>query len=94
MKLAFHGSNAANFRADIESLLEAPHEIADLSDALDRPGERSQFETADVIVGVRLGAAEPVPSSVKLYHAPAAGDRRDRSVAAAFGCGAVQLLRP
>jgi phosphoglycerate dehydrogenase-like enzyme len=80
MKLAFHGPNAANFRAGIESLLEGPHEILDLSDALDRPAERSQFESADVIVGVKLGAAEPAPRGVKLYHAPAAGiDAIDRS---------------
>jgi phosphoglycerate dehydrogenase-like enzyme len=80
MKLVFHGRNAWNFRADMESLLEQRHEIADLSDALDRPGERSQFESADVIVGVKLGAAEPVPQSLKLYHAPAAGiDAIDRS---------------
>jgi phosphoglycerate dehydrogenase-like enzyme len=80
MKLAFHGPNAANFRANIESLLEARHEILDLSDALDRSGERSQFETADVIIGVKLGAAEPTPRGVRLYHAPAAGiDAIDRS---------------
>ncbi len=80
MKLAFYGLNAANFRANIESLLEQRHEIVDLSDALDQPGERSQFESADVIIGVKLGATEPVPSGVRLYHAPAAGiDAIDRS---------------
>ena len=73
MKLAFHGSNAASFRANIEELLEDRHDIVDLSDALDRPGERGHFETAEVIVGVKLGAAEPRPGSVRLYHAPAAG---------------------
>jgi phosphoglycerate dehydrogenase-like enzyme len=80
MKLAFHGANAANFRAKIEDLLEARHEIVDLSDALDQPGERGHFERADIIVGVKLGAAEPLPGGARLYHAPAAGiDAIDRS---------------
>jgi phosphoglycerate dehydrogenase-like enzyme len=73
MKIAFHGSNAVNFRTGFENLLDGRHTIFDLSDALDRAGERDQFETADVIVGNKLGAAEPVPKSVRLYHAPAAG---------------------
>jgi phosphoglycerate dehydrogenase-like enzyme len=80
MKLAFHGSNATNFRAKFEELLEDRHEIADLSDALDQPGERNHFETADIIIGVKLGHAEPLPRAVKLYYAPAAGvDAIDRS---------------
>jgi phosphoglycerate dehydrogenase-like enzyme len=80
MKIAFHGANATNFRTGLEALLEERHEILDLSDALDRPGERSHFESADVIIGVKLGAAEPMPRGVRLYHAPAAGvDAIDRS---------------
>lgn len=80
MKIAFHGSNAANFRAGFETLIEGAHTIVDLSDALDQPGERAHYETADVIIGVGLGAAEPAPSAVKLYQAPAAGtDAIDRS---------------
>lgn len=80
MKVAFHGSNAANFRADLEELLEDRHTIVDLSDALDQPGERAHFETADVIIGVKLGPAEPRPEAARLYHAPAAGvDTIDRS---------------
>lgn len=73
MKILFHGGNAANFRAGFEALLSEPHQVIDVSDALDQPGERQHFETADVIVGIRLGAAEPVPAALKLYHAPAAG---------------------
>ena len=73
MKIVFHGGNAANFRKGFEAILGEPHEIIDVSDALDRPGERGHFESADVIVGIRLGAAEPVPAGLKLYHAPAAG---------------------
>jgi phosphoglycerate dehydrogenase-like enzyme len=73
MKIIFHGSNAASFRAGFEAFLNEPHEIVDVSDALDGTGERAHFETADVIVGIRLGAAEPEPSRLKLYHAPAAG---------------------
>ncbi len=73
MKIAFHGSNAANFRENIEDFLEQQHEIVDLSDSLEQPGEQGHFDTADVIVGVKLGATDPQPRSVRLYHAPAAG---------------------
>ena len=54
MKIVFYGNNAANFRQGFEALLEAPHEIIDVTDALDRPGERAHFASADVIVGIRL----------------------------------------
>ena len=73
MKIVFHGGNAANFREGIEAWLDDSHEILTLSDALSRPGERESFAAADVIVGVRLGVAEPVPTRARLYHAPAAG---------------------
>ncbi len=79
MKIVFHGGNAANFRSGFETILGAPknpgqpYEIVDVSDAVDQPGEAEHFETADVIVGIRLGAAEPTPHKLRLYHAPAAG---------------------
>ena len=73
MKIVFHGGNAANFRKGFETLLDGSHEVINTSEALDRPGERAHFETADVIVGIKLGASEPRPQCVKLYHAPAAG---------------------
>jgi phosphoglycerate dehydrogenase-like enzyme len=79
MKIAFHGGNAANFRVGFESILGDPqtpgqaYEIVDLSDPLNQPGERAHFETADVIIGIRLGAAEPQPRKLRLYQAPAAG---------------------
>jgi phosphoglycerate dehydrogenase-like enzyme len=73
MKIVFHGANAANFRGGFETLLGAGHAVVDLSDALDQPGERAHYETADVIVGIKLTATEPAPKAVKLYHAPAAG---------------------
>jgi phosphoglycerate dehydrogenase-like enzyme len=73
MKIAFHGSNAANFREGFAELIPERHEIVDLSDALDQPGEREHFASAHVIVGIRLGTAEPHPGKLRLYHAPAAG---------------------
>lgn len=73
MKIAFHGANAANFRKGFEAMLGGHHEIVDLSDALDRPGEREHFASADVIVGIKLTSADPKPARLKLYHAPAAG---------------------
>ena len=80
MKIVFHGGNAANFRQGFEALLDAPHEIIDVTDALDAPGEKEHFASADVIVGIKLGHAEPAPNRLKLYHAPAAGtDAIDRT---------------
>lgn len=79
MKIVFHGVNAANFREGFEGVLgegQGPgpaYQIVDVSDALDRPGERAHYESANVIVGIRLGAAEPAPRALRLYHAPAAG---------------------
>jgi hypothetical protein len=73
MKIAFHGSNAANFRPGFADLLDGDHEIVDLGDALEHPGEREHFASAEVIVGIRLGATEPYPAKLRLYHAPAAG---------------------
>jgi phosphoglycerate dehydrogenase-like enzyme len=80
MKIVFHGANAANFRQGFETLLDGSHEIVDVADALGKPGEREHFISADVIVGIRLGASEPVPEKLRLYHAPAAGiDAIDRA---------------
>jgi phosphoglycerate dehydrogenase-like enzyme len=73
MKIVFHGANAANFRAGFEDLVDAGHEILDLTDALDRPGERDHFQSADVIVGIRLTPSDPTPLKARLYQAPAAG---------------------
>jgi phosphoglycerate dehydrogenase-like enzyme len=71
--IAFHGSNAANFRQGFDARLAPGHHIVDLSDALDQPGEREAFASADVIVGVKLTADMPRPEKLRLYHAPAAG---------------------
>ena len=73
MNIVFHGVNAANFRTNFDALLDVPHVIVDLSDALDQPGEREHYATADVIIGIKLAGTEPSPQKVKLYHAPAAG---------------------
>lgn len=73
LKIVFHGQNAANFRAGFEGLLGGAHQIVDLSDGLSAPGERTLYENADVIVGIRLDATLPRPQRLQLYHAPAAG---------------------
>lgn len=73
MKIVFHGSNASMFRAGIEDQLESDHDIRTVSDALDAPGEADVFAGADVIVGIRLSAEQPVPEALRLYQAPAAG---------------------
>jgi len=72
-KIAFHGQNASNFRQGFEALIGPSHRIVDLSDALALPGEVAHFESADVVVGIKLDAAMPTPRQLRLYHAPAAG---------------------
>ena len=73
LKIAFHGQNAANFRQNFEALIGADHQIVDLSDGLQLSGEAAHFETADVIVGIKLDASMPTPKKLRLYHAPSAG---------------------
>jgi phosphoglycerate dehydrogenase-like enzyme len=73
LRIVFHGGNAANFRAGFESLLDGAHKLVDLSDGLAAPGEAELFETAEVIVGIKLDASLPRPRALRLYQAPAAG---------------------
>jgi phosphoglycerate dehydrogenase-like enzyme len=73
LKIVFHGQNAANFRQGFEQMIASEHQIIDLSDALDQPGERAHFESADVVIGIKLNNSMPVPLKARLFHAPAAG---------------------
>lgn len=73
LKIVFHGQNAANFRQGFEQLIAPDHHIIDLSDGLDQPGERAHYETADVVIGIKLNDSMPVPLKARLFHAPAAG---------------------
>nr|WP_315427269.1 2-hydroxyacid dehydrogenase [uncultured Albidiferax sp.] len=72
-KVVFHGENAANFRQGFESLIDPRHQIIDLSDTLTGPGEREHYESADVVIGIKLNRDMPVPRQVSLFHAPSAG---------------------
>jgi phosphoglycerate dehydrogenase-like enzyme len=73
LNIVFHGDNAANFRTDLERLLHLPHSIATVSQGIGLPGEREQFENADVVVGVVLNDKMPRPLKMRLLQAPAAG---------------------
>jgi phosphoglycerate dehydrogenase-like enzyme len=73
MNIVFHGQNAANFRVGFETLIDQRHAIFDLSDGLTSPGERERYESAEIIVGVGFGAAQPTPKALRLFQAPAAG---------------------
>jgi phosphoglycerate dehydrogenase-like enzyme len=73
LKIVFHGQNAANFRLGFEALIGPEHNITDLSDELDQPGERAHYENADVVIGIQLNARMPAPLKARLFHAPAAG---------------------
>jgi len=73
LKIVFHGQNAANFRQGFEALIAPEHQIHDLSDALNQPGERAHYESADVVIGIKLHDSMPIPLKARLFHAPAAG---------------------
>lgn len=73
MRIVFHGGNAANFRDGFEGVLGEDHEILTLPDRIESPADRAMFESADVIVGVKLTKDDPHPRALRLYHAPAAG---------------------
>ncbi len=73
LSIVFHGANATNFRQGFEQLIDPRHQIADVSDRLDQPGERACYENADVIIGIAFNATLPTPRRLRLFHAPAAG---------------------
>lgn len=73
LKIVFQGQNAANFRQGFEALIGPEHQIVDVSDAIDQAGERAHYESADVVIGIKLNHSMPVPLKARLFHAPAAG---------------------
>lgn len=73
LSIVFHGANATNFRQGFELLIDPGHQITDVSDRLDQPGERACYENADVIIGIAFNATLPTPRRLRLFHAPAAG---------------------
>ena len=73
LRIVFHGANGTNFRQGFERLIDPRHQITDLSDRLDQPGEQACYENADVIVGIAFNASLPLPRRLRLFHAPAAG---------------------
>ena len=93
MKIVFHGPNAINFRAGFDALLEEPHEIVEVGDALGRPGEPEHFAGADVIVGVKFDATAPGAGEAPALARPGRRHRRDRPRAPARRQRAVLLLR-
>ena len=73
LSIVFHGDNASNFRSGFERLLATQHRLIDLSESLASAAERSEYERADVIIGVKFNASLPLPRHLSLFHAPAAG---------------------
>jgi phosphoglycerate dehydrogenase-like enzyme len=73
LKIVFHGQNAANFRTGFEQLIAPIHQIIDLAEALDQPHEKAHYESADVVIGIKLSDGMPRPMNARLFHAPAAG---------------------
>ena len=73
MKVVFHGANAACFLPGFADLLSAQCHVIALSETLAGPGEVEHYQTADVVIGIRLDASMPRPTQARLFHAPAAG---------------------
>ena len=73
LSIIFHGDNASNFRPGFERLLATKHRLIDLSEGLASAAERTEYENADVIIGVKFNASLPLPRHLSLFHAPAAG---------------------
>ena len=73
LSIIFHGDNASSFRPGFERLLATQHRLIDLSEGLASAAERSEYERADVIIGVKFNASLPLPRHLSLFHAPAAG---------------------
>ena len=69
LKIVFHGQNAANFRPGFEQRIDPRHQIVDLSDAIDQAGEREHFESADVVIGIKLDDSMPMALKARLFHA-------------------------
>lgn len=72
MKIVFHGANASTFLEGFENLLDAPHNIKLVSDALSEEGEVQALREADVVIGVRFNKSHG-PIAAKLYQLPSAG---------------------
>jgi phosphoglycerate dehydrogenase-like enzyme len=80
MKIVFHGKNAATFLPGFPDLVGPGHEIITVADTPADAAEVDAFRTADVLIGIALGASHPKPERIRLYHAPAAGtDAIDRT---------------
>ncbi len=73
MKIVFHGANASAFEPGFAGLLERPHDISAVSDAVESAAEQKIFRDTDVLIGIKLDATMPKPERLRLYHAPAAG---------------------
>jgi phosphoglycerate dehydrogenase-like enzyme len=73
MKIIFHGANALTFREGIETLLDRPHEIAEVLDDLSGETARAVYSAADIIIGIKFTSVMPVPTGLKLYQVPGAG---------------------
>ena len=80
MRIVFHGANAATFEPGFADMLGSGHQVSCVPDAPKSNADIEVFQSADVVVGIRLDASHPSPRRLRLYHAPAAGvDAIDRS---------------
>lgn len=72
MKIVFRGANAETFLPGFSDLIGPGHDIRLVSDALEAPGEAEAYAAAEIVVGIRHGAADPALSA-RLYQLPSAG---------------------
>lgn len=72
MKIVFHGANAQTFMPQFESLLEQDHSVHFVPDQLESAAQIADYESADVVIGIRYDAELPTLSA-QLYQLPSAG---------------------
>jgi phosphoglycerate dehydrogenase-like enzyme len=72
MNIVLFCKNAGTFHPGFAGLVDTPAEVSILSDSLDQPEEAAFLAAADVVIGIRYGAALPALSA-RLFQLPAAG---------------------
>ena len=73
MRILFHGANAIAFSGGFADLVDADAEVVLLPDVLETEAQRSDYASADIIIGTRFDASLPRPERLRLFQLPAAG---------------------
>ena len=80
MNIVFYGHNAVAFLPGFAERLNEKHHIVCLPNRPAEPADVEAFQSADVIIGMRLESAAPAPRKLRLFHVHGAGfDAVDRT---------------